>query len=201
MAIGAQAPSLTPAARSILDAAGHLFYDRGINAVGVDTVAAEAGTTKKTLYDQFGSKAALAVAYLTERDQDYRAWVQRAVDEHSGTDRILAVFDALDSWMGANSPKGCPFVHAHSELLGSPEHPAHDVIRGHKVWARELMADLSREEGAEGPESLAVQLISLLEGAAVLRSISAIPDAVTASRGAAGVLVADQIVGPRAART
>src|SRR5690625_6777832 len=69
MATVPQVPTLTPAARAILDAAGDLFYDRGINAVGVDTVAAAAGTTKKTLYDQFGSKAALAVAYLSERDQ------------------------------------------------------------------------------------------------------------------------------------
>lgn len=200
MATVPQAPSLTPAARAILDTAGHLFYERGINAVGVDTVAAEAGTTKKTLYDQFGSKAALAVAYLTERDQNYRAWVERAVEERSGTDRILAVFDALDSWMEAYSPKGCPFVHAHSELLGSPEHPAHDVIRGQKVWARQLMDDLAREEGAAAPESLAVQLISLLEGAAVLRSISAIPDAVVESRRAASVLLSAQGAEPRSPR-
>src|SRR5690625_1526649 len=116
MATVPQVPTLTPAARAILDAAGDLFYDRGINAVGVDTVAAAAGTTKKTLYDQFGSKAALAVAYLSERDLNYRAWVELSVGQHSGTERILAVFDALDSWMGANSPKGCPFVHAPSEL-------------------------------------------------------------------------------------
>src|SRR5690625_3879209 len=106
MATVPQVPTLTPAARAILDAAGDLFYDRGINAVGVDTVAAAAGTTKKTLYDQFGSKAALAVAYLSERDLNYRAWVELSVGQHSGTERILAVFDALDSWMGANSPKG-----------------------------------------------------------------------------------------------
>src|SRR5699024_11655476 len=98
---------------------------------------------------------------------------------------ILAVFDALDSWMGANSPKGCPFVHAHSELLGSPEHPAHDVIRGHKVWAREMLADVAREVGAEAPGPLAVQLTSLLEGSAVRRSISEIPDALAAARRAA----------------
>lgn len=201
MATVPQAPALTPAARAILDAAGHLFYDRGINAVGVDTVAAEAGTTKKTLYDQFGSKAALAVAYLTERDENYRAWVERAVDRCSSTERILAVFDALDSWMGAHSPKGCPFVHAHSELLGSPDHPAHDVIRGQKVWARELFADLAREEGVAAPDALAVQLVSLLEGAAVLRSISEIPNAVTASRAAALVLVGDQIPGPHPPRS
>ncbi|NEE13916.1 helix-turn-helix transcriptional regulator, partial [Streptomyces sp. SID7499] len=47
---------MTPAARRALAAAGRLFYDRGIHAVGVDLIAAEAGVTKKTLYDRFGSK-------------------------------------------------------------------------------------------------------------------------------------------------
>lgn len=47
---------LTPAAQRILDTASALFYARGINAVGVDTIAAESGVTKRTLYDRFGSK-------------------------------------------------------------------------------------------------------------------------------------------------
>src|SRR5690625_317831 len=197
MATVPQVPTLTPAARAILDAAGDLFYDRGINAVGVDTVAAAAGTTKKTLYDQFGSRAALADASLNERDLNYRAWVELSVGQHTRPERILAGVDALGSWMGAHRRQGSPFVHAHRELLGSPRHRAHDVIRGHKVWAREMLADLAREEAAESPDPLAVQLTSLLEGAAVLRSISEIPDAVAASRRAAALLIDDQIVGHR----
>lgn len=47
---------MTPAARRVLDTAARLFYDRGIHAVGVDLIAAEAGVTKKTLYDRFGSR-------------------------------------------------------------------------------------------------------------------------------------------------
>lgn len=189
----AQGLTLTPAGRAILETAGRLFYDSGLHSVGVDTVAAEAGVTKKTLYDQFGSKAALACAYLSERDQKYRAWVDRAVEEQSGTDRVIAVFDALDSWMDAHSPKGCPFVHAHSELLGTPDHPAHEVIRGQKLWQRELFASLAREEGCSDPVGLSAQLISLLEGATVLRSISEVPDALVESRRAAAILVAAQL--------
>lgn len=189
--------SLTPAARAVLDAASQLFYDRGINSVGVDAIAKEAGVTKKTLYDQFGSKAALVVAYLSERDQNYRAWVEQEIEEEDGADRVLAVFDALNSWMDAHSPKGCPFVHAHGELLGSPDHPAHEVIRAEKAWERELFAELAGDVGCREPVALAAQLTSLLEGATVLRSISEVPDAFVESRRAAGALVAAQAAPPR----
>ncbi len=60
-------PVLTRAGHRLLDAASALFYARGIRAVGVDLIADEAGTTKKTLYDCFGSKDALVALYLRRR--------------------------------------------------------------------------------------------------------------------------------------
>src|SRR5688572_29540702 len=55
------------AAERILSAADRLFYAQGIRAVGVDTVAAEAGVSKRTLYNHYPSKDALIAAYLTAR--------------------------------------------------------------------------------------------------------------------------------------
>lgn len=184
-----QDPSRTPAAEAVLEAASWLFYEKGINAVGVDAIAERAGVTKKTLYDQFGSKANLVVEYLTERDLDYYAWLREEVDKHTGTDRILAVFDALDTWMRTRSPKGCAFVHAHGELLSTPEHPAHAVIRAEKRWLLRLFVELAESEGYAHPDAVATQLVSLLEGATVLRSISDITEAVAQSRNAAVVLL------------
>lgn len=184
-----QAPSKTPAAQAVLEAAAWLFYEKGINAVGVEAIAERAGVTKKTLYDQFGSKANLVVEYLTERDLDYYAWLREEIDKHTGTDRILAVFDALDTWMRARSPKGCAFVHAHGELLAVPDHPAHAVIRAEKRWLLRLFVELAEAEGYRQPEAVATQLVCLIEGATVLRSISDITEAVAQSRNAAAVLL------------
>ncbi|MCF8609209.1 TetR/AcrR family transcriptional regulator [Gordonia sp. HY285] len=186
-----QPKSLTPAARAILDSASRLFYEQGINSVGVDTISADAGVTKKTLYDQFGSKAALVVAYLDERDQDYRDWVARTLTEvdDDGDAKVLAVFDALQSWMDEHSPLGCAFVHAHSELVGTADHPAHEVLRGGKLWIKDLFADLTREAGHPDADSLSVQLLTLIEGATVLRSISDLPEAMPAARRAAATLL------------
>ncbi len=72
--------ALTPGARRALDAAGRLFYERGIHAVGVDLIAAEAGVTKKTLYDRFGSKEQIVVEYLADRDERWRAFLAAHLD-------------------------------------------------------------------------------------------------------------------------
>ena len=51
----------------ILETADRLFYLRGIRAVGVDTIAAEIGISKRTLYNHFPSKNELIAAYLERR--------------------------------------------------------------------------------------------------------------------------------------
>ena len=61
-----------PAADRILRVASEMFYLRGIRAVGVDAIASEADVTKKTLYDNFGSKDNLVAAYLRGRDERWR---------------------------------------------------------------------------------------------------------------------------------
>src|SRR6185437_202624 len=56
-----------PMAERILNAANRLFYQKGIRAIGVDAIAAEAGISKRSLYDTFPSKEALIAAYLQRR--------------------------------------------------------------------------------------------------------------------------------------
>ncbi len=53
----------------ILETADRLFYLQGIRAVGVDTIAAEIGISKRTLYNHFPSKDRLIAAYLARRFQ------------------------------------------------------------------------------------------------------------------------------------
>src|SRR5205809_7661888 len=56
-----------PSARKrIFDTASELFYLKGIGAVGVETIAAEADRTKMSLYRNFPSKDELVVEVLRE---------------------------------------------------------------------------------------------------------------------------------------
>lgn len=159
---------LTGAARRILDAASELFYRNGIHAVGVDAIAAESGVTKRTLYDRFGSKDALVVAYLTERN---RRWWERLEERLATAERprVLAVFDSYLADVD-DGERGCAFINAAGELPFF--HPAYDVVRDHKRRVLERMIELVAEDGIDSdPEEVAEHLYLLLEGAVVHRGI------------------------------
>jgi AcrR family transcriptional regulator len=176
--------ALTPGARKILDAAAGLFYGRGITAVGVDLIAREAGVTKKTLYDRFGSKETLVAAYLRERDQRWRYFLTERVagsGASGGYEKALATFDVLDAWMRRENPRGCGFVNAAAELP-DPSHPARKVIAEQKHWLREYLRELAVEAGAEDAGALADELLLLHEGATVLNGLAVVEDAVAAAR-------------------
>ncbi|HEX6338841.1 MAG TPA: helix-turn-helix domain-containing protein [Jiangellaceae bacterium] len=176
-----RAQTETPAARRVLDAASELFYTRGINAVGVDLIAKRAGVTKKTLYDRFGSKDALIVAYLRKRDERWRAWLVAYVERTAGgaepAARILATFDALAEWAVRESPRGCSLVNAAAELP-DPQHPARKVIVGQKRWLRDHLLELCRQAGAAEPEVLADELALMHEGANVMIGLGVLHDPV-----------------------
>ncbi|AWB85819.1 TetR/AcrR family transcriptional regulator [Mycetocola zhujimingii] len=162
-------PSLTPAARRILDAASDLFYERGIHAVGVDTIAAAAGVTKKTLYDRFGSKEALVVSYLQHRDARWREHLAAclACTPEPGIERVLGVFDAAISWSTANSPKGCSAINARAELDDSQGGAVFPEVSGEKVWQLGLFTELCRDARVPDPDRMAQKLMLLYEGAIV----------------------------------
>ena len=174
---------LTPAGERLVETASRLFYDHGIRAVGVDLIAGEAGTTKKTLYDRFGSKDALVALYLRRRAARWQAFVLDRIAEHDpGTDRALAVFDALEGWL-SEQWRGCAFVNAHAEL-GGTDHVALPVVRAEKEWMRQLFTALVAEAGSDDPERTGGQLHLLYEGAIVAVTVGGDRDAVRLARAA-----------------
>ncbi|WP_132425208.1 TetR/AcrR family transcriptional regulator [Pseudonocardia endophytica] len=180
---------MTPGAQRILDVASELFYWRGIHAVGVDTIAAESGVTKRTLYDRFGSKDALVVAYLAARDRRWRELVLARL-EAVGADpvaQVLAPFDVLPEFLVPHG-RGCSFVNAFAELP-DPDHPGRQLVVAEKTWLRDLFRDLLSQAGAHDPDATAGQLLSLHEGAFVSHAIVDETDAATGARSAAHALV------------
>jgi AcrR family transcriptional regulator len=155
----------------------------------MDLVAEHAGTTKKTIYDRFGSKDGLVVAYLEARA---RRW-QAHVTEHLGRVdtgaryRAVAVLDALESWLEV-AERGCGFVNAFAELSTTSEH-ATVVVRAEKQWMRELYARLLAEGGIEDDGSLSRQLALVLEGAIVESTAGGSPYALDDARTAMRTLI------------
>ncbi|MGE0724800.1 MAG: TetR/AcrR family transcriptional regulator, partial [Alphaproteobacteria bacterium] len=101
----------------ILDAADRLFYGTGVRAIGVDSVAAEAGISKRTLYNHFASKDALIEAYLARRSVPLPAPAGDPLAE------IMASFDRLEETFRRGDFRGCPFVNAVAEI-GDRRHGA-----------------------------------------------------------------------------
>ncbi|HET6860621.1 MAG TPA: helix-turn-helix domain-containing protein [Streptomyces sp.] len=171
---------MTPGARRALEAASRLFYERGIHAVGVDLIAAEAGVTKKTLYDRFGSKDQIVVEYLAARDERWQAFLaERLRPEQGPAERILAVFDASRAWAEENGPRGCSMINARAEI-SDPAHPAYTIITGQKRWMLALFTDLARgtdrTTDRAGAEQLGRTLMLLHEGALAVSGLGVVGD-------------------------
>jgi len=151
----------------VLTAASTLFYRDGIHAVGVDTVAAEAGVTKAALYGNFGSKTRLVVAYLRERDRLWQEEIDRITAGHTGPrERVLAVFDAYEAWLTRDGYRGCAFLNATAEFP-DPAGPVREVVRHHKTALHGFLRAQLERGGRADAETLADELMLLLEGATV----------------------------------
>jgi AcrR family transcriptional regulator len=184
------ATDLTPGGQRVLDAASRLFYENGIHAIGVDTIAAEAGVTKKTLYDRFGSKEALVAAYLGARDREWRAYLEDYVSARSDDParQLLDAFDALAAWSSERSPRGCSSVNAHAELP-DPDHAGRRAIVEQKRWMNRFFAMRARAAGLRDPDSVADDLMLLYDGALVSNGMHTVDDAIRRARRIAAALL------------
>lgn len=181
--------ALTPAGERLVAAATELFARRGIRAVGVDLIAETAGTTKKTLYDRFGSKDALVALYLHRRARRWQRVLRERLDRTPpGTGRVLAVFDTLDGWLDGQA-RGCAFVNAYAEI-GGTDHPGVAVVRAEKEWMRALFVRLVGEAGLPDAERIGAQLHLLYEGAIVVVTAGDRSGALDEARDAAARLLA-----------
>ena len=178
---------LTPAGHRILASASHLFYYEGINAVGVERIAADAGVTKKTLYDIFGSKGNLVHTYLSHRDERWRRYLVAAVDRAEPTtpaECAAAVFGALGTWVAEESPRGCSFTNAMAEMADSA-HSGRAVVIKHKEWLLEYFTELMAGLRKEFRESTARAVFLLYEGALAATGSTSLADPIGDARKAA----------------
>jgi len=176
-----------PMAERILEAADRLFYRKGIRAVGVDTVAAEAGISKRSLYDTFASKDALVAAYLRQRVQPLPA------SDRPPAAQVLALFDQLHARFAKGDFRGCPFVNAVTELAEDCE-TARAIALGYKEERRRHIASLLTTAGSSNPDPLASQIALLFEGAIASMLVRQDPAVAIQARDAAAVLMQADLI-------
>ena len=162
----------------LVNTALQLFYEKGINSVGINEVLQVSGIAKKTLYNYFSSKDELVLATLEVRDQLFLKWLEKELaSAETDADVIRSLFGALDSWFKGKADeltsfRGCYFINSSLELAAS--NPViSEYCANHKQQVRQLIKNkLKSEDG-----SLLDLICILKEGAIVSAYVSRDTDA------------------------
>ena len=150
-----------------------LFYRNGFNATGLDLVAKETGVSNTSIYKHFRTKEELILAVLRLRDENFRNWFFRRMEDLADTPegQLLAMFDVLGEWFVADGFQGCMFIKASAEYQNKD-----DAIIKQSYAHKELLVDhfaaLAKSAGLPNPRAIARQLLILKEGAIVIAAMS-----------------------------
>ena len=149
----------------ILDVTEKLIYKSGIAATGMDLLVKTAGVSRKSIYRYFANKEELTVAALQRRDIRWMNWFRTAVDQaQTPAERLLNLFTVLKEWFDSEGFRGCAFINTSGET-GDPQDPVRLVAKDHKQKLLDYVRELCTEYGAADPETLARQLLILIDGA------------------------------------
>lgn len=154
--------------RLLLDTAFRLFYENGINGVGINEILAVSGIAKKTLYSHFASKDELVIATLQERDTVFLTWLDSELkNSNTNSEVVHHLFAALTRWFNNDVPeltdfRGCYFIKT-SGQCADRQSPVFRYCMEHKQKVRALIARYL--SGAD--ELLLDQLCLMKEGAIV----------------------------------
>jgi AcrR family transcriptional regulator len=149
----------------IFETACELFYRHGIRGVGVDAIAAEAGSNKMSFYRSFASKDALVAEYLHQQERKYWAWWDATVARHPDDPRhqVEALFEAQLEIAMSNDCRGCALGNAAAEISDDDDELS-NLVRAYKDEVRRRLQAMARAMGARQPEHLGDALMLLLDG-------------------------------------
>jgi AcrR family transcriptional regulator len=151
----------------ILGTARELFYREGVRGVGVDTVVAQSGVAKTSLYRWFPSKDQLIASVLEEEAKARWAAWDRTAERCAGLtprERLREHMAAIVRFVSNPKYRGCPFMNASAELP-DPQHPARLIAREAKHELRRRVRGLvDAIEGVRDPATLTDQLLLLVDG-------------------------------------
>jgi AcrR family transcriptional regulator len=160
------------AREALIEAASRRFYADGLAGTGIDAITAEAGVAKKSLYNNFSSKAELVTAYLNIRHEEWMGLYRKRLASAAGPkERVLAVFDAYADHAGLayeRGFRGCGLLNAAAELPAGDS--GREVVRRHKEEIEGLLSGHLGELLPDAPKQaapLARHLAYLLEGSMV----------------------------------
>lgn len=173
----------------LLQATERLVYAGGIHATGMDLIVKTSGVARKQVYRLYPNKDALVAAALRARDERWMQWFVAASSRvQAPRARLLAMFDALREWFGADDFRGCAFLNAAGEI-GDEASPILAVAREHKARLLEYVRTLTRAAALPAPDEAAAQLLLLIDGAIAVALVTRDPAIADSARRAAAALL------------
>ena len=155
-----------PLRERILATADDLFRRHGIRGVGVEVIAAEAGTNKMTLYRHFESKDALIAEWMrgiiAQKDAAWDEIVAAHPDDPRG--QLVGWSRRTAEALAQMEERGSAILNALAELP-EEDHPARRLIDEHRKREHRRIRALCRRAKFPEHDAVADQFYLLLEGA------------------------------------
>ncbi|MDR7130270.1 AcrR family transcriptional regulator [Algoriphagus sp. 4150] len=155
----------------MLETASRLFYTQGYNATGINQILEESKVAKASLYQHFGSKDQLGIAYLQSAREEWFAGLDKwTFAKHAPKQKVLACIDFLEYALRMNDFRGCKFLNMLAEIADSSPLMRQQIIE-HKAKLREYIKELViRSLPSHSPEEadlIGDSVYLLFEGAIV----------------------------------
>lgn len=150
----------------ILDTASRLFYDQGYHVTGINQIIDEADIARASLYNHFGSKTELLMAYL---DRTHELWfrdLERFLQPfYTPRAKLLALFDFRIHRQRSSGYRGCHFSKITAEACDDDQ--VFLRVKAHKERFRDLIRHMVSETWHRhlvDDDTLSNTIFLLLEG-------------------------------------
>lgn len=150
----------------ILQTSHRLFYKKGFHDSGVELLAKQAGTTKRTLYAHFGNKEGLVDEVLKYRHQMFMDQLDAHFDKlevNNAANVASGYLNFLENWTSSEGFYGCMFINACAEYSDDKSSP-HQIAKQHKADVRQWLFDKFNQVGAENAKQRSDTLFIFGEG-------------------------------------
>jgi TetR/AcrR family transcriptional repressor of nem operon len=157
---------------ALVQAAGRLFRERGIDGVGVAEISKKAGLTHGALYAQFPSKEALAAEAFAS---GLKPGLERMMPDHDGSPAALA--DFLDHYLSIehrdNLAAGCPMAASASEIARQDKVICKRFTEGFEQFVAEVERGLGASPvKAENRQRALAMMAAMIGGVAASRAVA-----------------------------
>lgn len=151
----------------LIETALTLFYQNGINSVGINEVLKVSGVAKKTLYSHFESKESLILSVLEHRHHIFIGWLENQLEGVTNNQKLVeTLFSALKSWFVGAEPalghfRGCFFINSSAEF-SDPDSAVTLYCQKHKQEVKNLI-----KHKMTGEDDLLLNAICIMKEGAI----------------------------------